>query len=161
MSARATAVEAAKHIFLSRTAFNKLLRDGVIPRSQWYDLDDVRKRGFAHSRAAAAGRGGPDGGAVLAVERAKLARAQTEAAELKNAITRGELVPLDLVAAKVIEMIVSCREVALGMPGKIADELKPHTPKDREGIFELVDREVREMLDGLSVVEIRSVTQGR
>jgi len=74
-------------------------------------------------RDKAAGR---DNDSVLTQERAKLARAQTEAVEFKNAIARGEYAPITVLAevlASASQAIVDRFEALPGMLRTVAPEL--------------------------------------
>jgi phage terminase Nu1 subunit (DNA packaging protein) len=149
----ASTAEAARHIGLSDVSFAKLLNDGIIERQDratGYDLTKVRLKCFAHLRSVAAGRGGEDGGAVLSVQRARLAAAQTQAAEFKNMQAQGGYVELSLMQKSLVAMFTTARERALTMPGKCADSLTPHTAKDRDAIHEILRAEIYEMLDDMS-----------
>jgi len=48
----------------------------------------------------------------------------------------------------------SMREVALGLPGKCADAVQPHTALDRGAIADILRREVCEMLEALSEAKV-------
>jgi phage terminase Nu1 subunit (DNA packaging protein) len=93
----ATATEAAQHVYLSVGRFRDLLGSGVITRrpSGEYVLDDVRREYIANAQRVMAGRGG-DSAAALSTQRARLAAAQTSAAEFRNALTQGGFVELRL-----------------------------------------------------------------
>jgi len=120
----ATLAEAAAHIFLGERRFYELLDDGVITRrpAGEYLLDDVRKEYIAHIRKVAAGRGA-DANIDLATERANLARQQTEAAALKNAVARGELVSIEEVGRQLEAEYGVVRQRLLGIPGLLAAAL--------------------------------------
>jgi hypothetical protein len=94
-----------------------------------------------------------DGGAALSAQRAKLATAQTVAVERRNALDAGDLVYIGLVRRTLEADYGVMREIALGVPGKIADSLQPHSALDRGVIAEIVRLEIYEMLENLSNYE--------
>src|SRR3982751_1377516 len=126
-------VEAAcVHLFLGVGRFRQLQREGVLPRansSDW-NIDAIRRRYIEHLRAVKVNHGAlkaspkpDDDEPDLNVERAKLAREQREGHALKNAVSRGELIP----AADVVEgwqsAIARARSLLLGIPASAAEEL--------------------------------------
>src|SRR6516164_4218264 len=93
------------------------------------------------------GRHGRGDEARLAAERARLAREQTEAVALKNAATRGDLIPVAVVKRSAGIIITAFRERCLSIPGKIAASCEMRT---RGEIEEIVRGEVYEALEELS-----------
>lgn len=90
----ATQHEIADHLGITQPAVAGLVRTGVITAAARgsYDLDVARLAYCAHLREQAAGRAGQPGAALdLATERARLAAAQAEAQERKNARERGDM----------------------------------------------------------------------
>jgi hypothetical protein len=146
-----TAIQAAKHVCLSPSRFRDLVAESVFKRmpSGQYDLKTVRESYCLHMQKIAAGRAA-DGGASLSAQRSRLAKAQAENAEFKNALAAGRFVDLEIVQRQLEAKLTTMREVALGTPGKIADSLTPHCAEDREAIFEIIRGEVYEMLTSLS-----------
>jgi hypothetical protein len=147
----ATASEAARHVFLSIGRFRDLLGSGVINRkpSGEYVLDEVRREYIANAQRVMAGRGG-DSAAALSTQRARLAAAQTSAAEFRNALTQGGFVELRLMQRTLEQTFGAMRENALALAGKVADGLTPYTAEDRAAIYDLIRSEVHAMLNGLS-----------
>lgn len=85
----------------------------------------------------------------LSLERARLARAQTESAELKNATLRGELVPARAVLEHWAAMIVAATTHLRSVPSQLKGEI-PHLTADEVMIARrLVDRACSELADGL------------
>lgn len=77
----------------------------------------------SHLREQAAGRAASDdeqGAPDLARERALLARAQREGHAMKNAVLRGELLPVDDVEAVVGAVLDATRAKLLALPTKLA-----------------------------------------
>ena len=151
----ATAAKAATHIFLSPSRFRDLVDEGVITRqaSRGYDFDTVRREYITHAQKIMSGRGA-DGGAALSTQRAKLAEAQTVAAEIKNAISRGDFVSLTLMKSALMSTFAAMREQCLTLPGSVADALTPFSPKDRTQIMDIIRDKIHELLEGLSEANI-------
>jgi phage terminase Nu1 subunit (DNA packaging protein) len=147
----ATAVQAGKHISLGVSRFNVLVAQGVIKRmpAGKYNLDEVRSTYCLHAQRVMAGRA-EDGGATLSKQRAKLAAAQTEKAEFQNALARGDFVNVNIMRRFTEVLFTNFREQSLSMAGKISDSLTPFTPKDRTEIYDVIHREVHEMLEEFS-----------
>src|SRR5437899_2847294 len=148
-----SASAAAAHLCVSSVTFARLINQGVFerkPRHVGYDLDLLRAARFRYLENAAAGRSGADGGALLTKERALLAREQREAAQIKNALARGELVHLDAVEKTLTPLFYNFREHALGTPGKIADAVASACGGDRALVFRIIDDQIREMLNELA-----------
>lgn len=159
-----SASAAAAHIGVSLVTFSKLLNTGVIhrqPRDVGYDLTTVRIARLRQLEAAAAARSGVDGGALVAKERALLAREQREAAQIRNQYARGELVSLDAIQKALEELFIGVREIALGTAGKVSDAVSTHTKEDREAVFTIIDEEIRAMLTLLSTGDVVSKAQDR
>jgi hypothetical protein len=154
---------AAIHLGISVVSFSRLLDLGVIQRQErgCYDLTTCRLARLKHLENLAAGRSGPDGGALLAKERALLAREQREAAQIKNALARGELVHLDAVEKTLTPLFYNFREHALGTPGKIADSVAAACGGDRALVFRILDDQIREMLDDLADGKSEAVSELR
>lgn len=142
----ASANAAAAHVFLSVTRFRELVDAGTVTKraAGQYDLDVVRKEVLTHLRSKASGHGG--GGVGLATERAALAREQTQAVSIKNAISRGDYTSLAQIKRSVIAMFATFRERVLSIPGKIADACAMRT---REEIEDILRSELYEALDEL------------
>jgi phage terminase Nu1 subunit (DNA packaging protein) len=151
----ATAAIAAKHIFIGTSRFRDLVGTGVITKQKTgaYKLDTVREEYCLHMQKIAAGRSGDDG-AVLSKQRARLATAQAQTAERKNEIASGAYVTTVSVQYELGLIFGVMREIALSVPGKIGDSLQPYTPLDREKIYEIVKREIYEMLTNLASPEV-------
>jgi phage terminase Nu1 subunit (DNA packaging protein) len=149
----ASSADAARHVGLSDVSFGKLINIGVIERQDrvtGYDLTKVRLKCFAHLRSVAAGRGGVNSGEMLSHERAMLAKEQRETITFKNAIVRGDYVSVPLFKKQLVTDLTVTRERALSLAGKVADALKPHTPKDRSAIYDVIKSEVYEMLGDMA-----------
>jgi phage terminase Nu1 subunit (DNA packaging protein) len=141
----------AVHLDCTRETVNDYVAKGIITklRNGKYDQDDCRNKVFAHLRDKAAGRTGD-----LVNERALLAKENRETATIKNQLSRGQLVRLDVVERVVEGQFAVMREVALTLPGKVSDQVSTHTLENREQVFAILDHEVREMLETLSTGDI-------
>jgi hypothetical protein len=163
-SKHASARAAADHLCVSPVTFSKYLNQGIIkrqPRHIGYDLDECRRARFKFLENQAAGRSGADGGELLAKERALLAREQREAATIKNELARGELIHLGVIERVLGEMFSIEREIALGMPGKVADAVAAACGLDRALCYSILDREVREMLELMSAPDVLAKATGK
>src|ERR1700738_268389 len=116
----ATTAEAASHIFLTSARFHDLVAQGVITKAERgaYDLHRVREEYIKNVRKSAAGHDKDPAG--LSEARAQLAREQTAAIALKNAVARGEYVPLAAIQKSAEAIFAIFRERALSIPGKTA-----------------------------------------
>lgn len=142
-----TVKEVANDLGITERRFSQLVADGVFPRSgeNGYDISQIRVLDRKRLEAAASGRG--DGGGQLATERARLAREQGDAIAIKNAVARGDFVPLAQLTKKVSERNSVVRERLLTISGKIADACAMRT---REEIEEIIADEIEEVLNELA-----------
>jgi hypothetical protein len=147
-----TATALAKHLGrCTRETISDYVAKGVIVKlpNGRFDQDDCRDRAFAHRRDKAAGRTGD-----LSNERAKLAKEQTFAAQIKNELSLGRLVNLEVIGKVLDQTFSGMREVALSTAGKVSDQVSAHTEEDREAVYAIIDNEIREMLTVLSTGDI-------
>jgi hypothetical protein len=148
----ATAQQAADHIFISVSRFRDLIAGGTITRqpTNGYKLDRVREQYCKNAQKVMQGRAA-EGGKALSTARARLAEAQAESAETKNAIARGDYTETKQMVRIVEGLFGVCRENILGLPGKVADAVAGYAPgADRPAIYRLIYGEARELLVGLS-----------
>lgn len=108
-----------------------------------YDRDASIRRYCTHLREIAAGRGGESGVATLTTERARLAREQADAAALKNAAARGDMVPAAEVTARWSAILVGVRSRILAIPSRV----RMRAPHLSRAEIEIVDSEIREALE--------------
>jgi len=145
----ATVAEAAGHIFLSERRLYELLDKGAIERADkgGYELERVRRQYIEHLRLEAAGRGSGEDGLSLERERARLASEQADAQEMKNAVTRGELLPRDDVHKAVTGAFARVRAKLLALPSKIAPRVvgQRSTAAVKEKISDAVNEALREL----------------
>lgn len=104
-----------------------------------YDLVETVGRYIEHLRGAASGRGGEEQALTLTGERARLARAQADAQELKNAALRGELLPAAEVERDWADTLRGLRSRLLSVPSRVRQALGHMTASDVDAI----DRELR------------------
>jgi phage terminase Nu1 subunit (DNA packaging protein) len=109
-----TQAEIAAHLNMSARNVRYLLKQGVIPKGG--TLDEVRHAYIDHLRAEAGRYGSGD----LTGERTRLARAQADREEMKNAQLRGELLARSDVDAAVVGAFSRVRQRLLAIPSKLA-----------------------------------------
>ena len=131
---------------LSPAALSGLVKRGIAVR-MGHDACDLREtvgRYAEHLRGIASGRGGEAETLTLTGERARLARAQAEAVEMKNAQARGELVRAEDVERAWADTLRRVRSRILAVPSRVrqAVELQPDAAP-------AMDRELREALTEL------------
>lgn len=86
-------------------------------------------------------------GLDLAVERAKLARAQTEQTELKNAVLRGDLISRTDVRDHWAQIVLTVKEKARALPAHARSRIPGFTKKMARLLEELVDQFLVELAD--------------
>lgn len=122
------------------------IRAGIDRRGTVYDSDASR---VAYVREQAASRRDDEPGDLdLAQERAALARAQRESADLRNAERRGELVPRDGFRSGVITLATTISGAFQSLPSRLAQEVAPETSAAR--CQEIIEREVHKILHDLA-----------
>lgn len=110
-----------------------------------YDLAETVGRYVEHLRGTAAGRGGAEQVLTLTSERARLARAQADAQEAKNAALRGDLVSAIEVEHVWSDVLRGLRSQLLALPSRIRADLGHLTPAD----VAQIDRIMRDTLTSL------------
>lgn len=132
----------AEWLGISVQAVNKHARDGVLHKSNSrYDLKASVLAYCRHIREVAAGRGG-DEQPNLTAERARLAKVQADSYELKNALTRGELVEVAEAEREWSDTLRTVRSCMLAVPSRVRQRLGHLTIAD----IEAIDFEVRNAL---------------
>lgn len=136
----ATQSEVAAHLDLTQPAVSQMLAEGLLPtaaRRGQLDLDACRIAYIRRLREQAAGRASLEDGddkPDLVRERALLARAQREGQNMKNAVLRGELLPVDEVEDVVGALLDATRAKMLALPTRAAPQCvgvgKPETVRD-------------------------------
>lgn len=111
-----------------------------------YRLIESTRLYTEHLRGIASGRGGEGGVLDLTAERARLAKEQADAQELKNAVTRRELVAIDDVSRGWADILRKVRSRILACPSRIRSRLSHLTVFDGE----IIDAELRDALTELS-----------
>ena len=113
----------AEWVDLNDRQVRALATAGVIQRTGkgFYRLRPTVRAIVVHLREQAAGRipAGAVKGIDLVEERAKLAKSQREAQDMRNATLRGELLPGEVVDEVVGGVIFNVRTAFLAMPHKI------------------------------------------
>jgi phage terminase Nu1 subunit (DNA packaging protein) len=113
-----------------------------------FDRDASVRRYCEHLRAVAAGRGGPSGVESLTAERARLAREQADGHALKNAVSRGELLPAERVTATWRATLADVRARMLAVPSRVGARLGHLTRDDVAAIEAEVRDALREAANG-------------
>ncbi len=148
----ATQLEIAEHLDLSDRRVRELAKQGVLPKPKGrggWSIDACRLAYIAYLRGVASGHQSDDGELDLTAERAKLARAQTETAELKNAVARGELIPSAAVLDHWGRQVVATKAHLRGVPHQFKTEVPHLTPEEIAALRRLIDRALTELADGL------------
>lgn len=109
-----------------------------------YDLEATVRNYVQHLRGVAAGRGGEAHGLTLTGERARLAKAQADAQEAKNAKLRGELVEAAEVERAWSDILRQVRARILSVPPRLRQSLNLGAAD-----AEIIDRELRSALSEL------------
>ncbi len=144
---RTTQFEAVKGAILARllgvseVTLSALARRGLVVKAgrRGFDLEQSVRAYCQHLREQASGRKQGD---TPAAERARLAKAQADSVELRNAVRRGALVDAEAVAT---EWEGICRTIRAGMlrlPKRAAAHLPHLTSRD----VSLLDAEIRALL---------------
>ena len=135
---------------LSPAALTGLVKRGIAVRMghDAYDLGETVGNYAEHLRGVASGRGGEAETLTLTGERARLARAQAEAVEMKNAVARAELVRAEDVERAWGDVLRRVRSRILAVPSRVrqAEELSP-------GAVLAIDQELRAALTELGEAE--------
>jgi phage terminase Nu1 subunit (DNA packaging protein) len=133
---------------VSRETVGDWISKGAIPKQAdgKLDLQQCLRALVKWQAARLAGRPGAAGGLDLSAERAKLAAEQTQAAAIKNAVARGDLVAVRTIAELVEGEYSVVRERLQTIPGKAADGLVGRTRVEIEDA--LID-EINEALNEL------------
>jgi phage terminase Nu1 subunit (DNA packaging protein) len=148
------------HFFgVTRQTVHAWQKRGVIrkPPRRGYDLHEIALAIVADWLALKGSRGGYSSEASLSAARAELAREQTIAMQLKNAVARGEYVRLSQIQRSAEAIFATFRERALSIPGKIAAFCEG---RSRAEIEEIVRGEICECLDELSGVKTVGESRG-
>ena len=117
-------------------------RDIVVRAGADYVLGESVRRYCAHLRKLATGRGGEAAITSATAERGRLARAQAEHIEMKNARQRGALVECEAVEREWTGILSTVRAGMLAVPSRCAARLPHLSAHDAAEI----DAEVRAVL---------------
>lgn len=131
---------------VSGRTITDLASRGIIVRSgKGYALTESVKSYCAHLRRLATGRGGEADIVSATAQRGRLAMAQAEHVELKNAIARRDLVPAGEVEAEWSGILRTVRAGMLAAPSRVQQRL-PHL--SAHDVAE-IDTEIRQVLGEL------------
>lgn len=126
-----TQAKVATHLGVSARTVGDLVASGVIPKPRESDLDAIRLAYIGHLRELAAGRRS-EGGLDLVAERARLAKEQADAQEMKNAEERGEYLRATHVEAWLASLLGAMTQRIRAVAPKAAPEVRA-TGTDAEG----------------------------
>jgi len=120
---------------VSQAAITAAVSEGILPRDgtyrEWLLAYCGRLREMAAGRYSASDLD-------LTEERARLARAQSERIEMDNAVTRGELAPIDTLRDTLAPVVAQIAAHLDAIPGKLKREAPHLTASD----LEIVAREI-------------------
>lgn len=134
---------------ISRPTFYRALNRGVLaekPRGL-YDIQEVARALIRDGQAAKGGHGDYASKLALSEARTALAREQTAALRMKNAITRRDYAQLSAVQRQVEIVFAAFRERVLSIPGKLAAVCEM---RSRAEVELLLHEECCEILEELS-----------
>lgn len=131
----------------TRTITDLAAREIVIKAERGrYNLEASVTAYCNHLREVAAGRGGEQGVLDLTIERARLAKEQADAQELKNAVTRGELLPASDVEREWSDILARVRSGMLAVTSRIRGRISTIDATQAA----IIDTEIREALEALA-----------
>jgi len=133
---------------VSSTTVTGLADKGIVVRVKrgQYDLWQSVANYLAHLRGIAAGRGGERGVLDLTAERARLAKEQADAQELKNAISRGEVLQTADVEREWSDILARVRSGMLAVTSRIRFRISTIDATQAA----IIDAEIRQALEALS-----------
>ncbi|MCC3245095.1 hypothetical protein LG047_07155 [Methylocystis sp. WRRC1] len=139
-----TGRELAKLLGVHERTIRDLVDREVIVKAERgkYELAASVRAYCEHLRHVASGRGGESGVSTLTAARARLAREQADAAALKNAALRGEMIAAAEVAAAWRMIMTGVRSRMLAIPSRVRAAI-PHMTLSEVDIVE------REVVDAL------------
>lgn len=116
---------------LGRTRFTELEAKGLFARDEsgLYDVADNVRRYVRWLREQASGRGG-SAGEQLSINRAQLAKEQSDKAAMDNAVRRGELLETDRVIEEYLSDLGELRAGLYTIPSKVGQECETMTPAE-------------------------------
>jgi phage terminase Nu1 subunit (DNA packaging protein) len=141
-----TIAQVCKWCGISRPTLHRALSRGVVakkPRSE-YDIQEVARALIKDGQAAKGGHGDLASKVALSEARAALAREQTAALRLKNAVARGEYVSRVGIRRLIETMFTVIRERLLAIPAHVATSCGMREGGEVEAI---VRDEIHEVLD--------------
>ena len=148
MPKRITHQQVADHLDLGLRHLGNLFAAGKLPRPAVASLDEIRITYIRGLREAAGRTGSGDKALDLARERARLAKERADAQELKNAIARGEQLPIATVETWLVALLSGVRTRLLALPAKVAPLV--HAAKSIAQAEEIIRRHQCEALDEIA-----------
>jgi terminase small subunit / prophage DNA-packing protein len=138
-----TAAQLSWLLGLSDRALRNYANRGVVVRAGRgkYRLGESVRRLYHHASEAAAGRSGTN----LSDARARLAAAQTEGQEMKNAVLRGELIRVADYRMLLEQIAVAARNMMLSWPSRLAFDTPAMTAVDVARGRRMVENDLHDM----------------
>lgn len=134
----------ARWLGITDHTVREMAKAGIVVRAGRgvYRLEESVRRAFEHTRQTASQRGGADSLEAMRAERIRIARAQADALESKNAELSGKTFTAEAIEREWTDILRTVRAGMLAVPSRCAGRL-PHL--SRSDISE-IDREVRAVL---------------
>ena len=144
----------AKVLELSESRVFQLTRAGVIPKAArgQYEIIPAVQGYIRYLRNLTQAGGEPNSAEEIVKDRARLIKAQAEALEMDNAITRGEYLPKKMVRSWIQRMVLACRAKLIALPTKTAPRVVGCSSVAE--IEALLTKGIHEALDELACSEI-------
>jgi terminase small subunit / prophage DNA-packing protein len=142
-----TQAEIAAALDMNPRTFRDWVRRGVVPAG-CRDALEAAKAIIGHLRKVAAGHVSVDGKLDLTAERARLARAQAEHHELKNALLRRDSLPRELVTDSWAGMVLDVKEHVRALPARARARIPGFTRRMAAELARLCDEALTAIADG-------------
>jgi len=139
------AVVLAQWLGVSERAVAGYVQNGIIVRAQrgLYPLQESVRAVCHHFREVASRRGTTS---TLTAQRERIAREQADALEMKNAVTRREMVSAKSVTDEWASILRMVRSRVLASPSRMQQQLGHLSAHD----LDVIDRELRDALEELA-----------
>jgi phage terminase Nu1 subunit (DNA packaging protein) len=139
----------AAYVDITRETISDHVARGTIKKRAdgKYDLQESVRGIIKWQSGKLSGRIGSE---ELAAQRVRLAAAQAQAAEMRNAVFCGDWVSLEAFARVFERHVIVFRERCLSVPGKVADGLTPHCVEDRFAIELVLRDQMYEALEDIA-----------
>lgn len=145
---RVSGRQLAKAFRVGPSAISKLEAEGIIRRGadRRFDRDEATGAYCESLRQVASGRGGHEAVESLSAARARLAMAQADAAEHKNAVALAQYLPVAEIEKAWGDLCAMVRSQMLALPSRYASQVSHLTRAE----IDLLDDEIRRALTELA-----------